>query len=249
MKTLSEFLKQSDVQKVERANPEKLMESDFNRDPMRAIYHDPYCFYSPADGFILYSKVVAPDKDIIKVKGVDYTVNALLQEEIEDAKECLIVSVFMSALDVHINRIPTDGFISHKHIDPLKVTNLSMREVEKQILEGLKIDYSTMKYALYNERVKNKIVCPKLNQHYWIVQIADYEVDVISHFGDSGQYYTQGERFSVVRMGSQCDLIIPFINKKLKFRSLVDDKAGYHVEAGIDSLVEIEGRMNFFTCR
>jgi phosphatidylserine decarboxylase len=249
MKTLKEFLDDSKIQKVEKANPKKLMESDFNRDPMRAIYHDSDVFYSPADGFIVYSKIVAPDKNVVNVKGEDYTINSLIQEDVKDAKECLIIGIFMCALDVHINRIPTDGFIWHDHLDALKVANLSMRGIEKDILKGLNIDYQKMNYALYNERVKNKIYCPKLCQHYWVIQIADFEVDVIAHFEDSGQYYTQGERFSVVRMGSQVELIIPLINKKIEFTSLVDPKIGWHVEAGIDSLIEINNKVKFMTCR
>lgn len=248
MKTFTEFLEESEVKKVGRANPRQLMESNFNRDPLRPIYHDPDCFYSPADGFILYSNVVAPDKDIVKVKGVDYTINEILKEEVE-SKECLIISVFMSCLDVHLNRMPTDGFLFHEHVDAMVVANQSMREIESQILKGIKkLDYDEMKYGTLNERVRNKVLSPKLCQHYWMVQIADYEVDVISHFGDSGQFFTQGERFSVVRMGSQCELIIPFVHKGIEFKSIVDDKIGWHVEAGIDSLVEIDQKHKFSTC-
>jgi phosphatidylserine decarboxylase len=95
-----------------------------------------------------------------------------------------------------------------------------------------------LNYALYNERVKNRIYYPKLNQYYWLIQIADFEVDVIAHFSKPNEFYTQGERFATVRMGSQVDLIIPLINKKLIFEPLAQIHS--HVEAGIDKLVRIK---------
>jgi phosphatidylserine decarboxylase len=237
MQTLKEFLADSKTKKIERANPQQLHDYDFNRDPNRPIYVDPSVFYSPADGFILYSKVVKPDEDIIDVKGVSYTINALMQEEVK-AKECLIIGIFLTALDVHVCRIPTDGFIQHEKIDALKCANLSMRPVEKKILDELEIDHNDMTYALYNERVRNRIFFPAIDQPYYLIQIADFEVDIIAHFGHQGDFFTQGERFSVIRMGSQVDLIIPFTNPKVTFKSLVNDKLMAHVEAGLDPLVE-----------
>jgi phosphatidylserine decarboxylase len=179
---------------------------------------------------------VSPDEDIIPIKGVNYTVNALMQEEVE-AEKCLVISIFMSYLDVHINRMPTDGFLSWDKLDALKVANLSMREVEREIVSQLKVHCANIQYALYNERVKNRIFHSDINQPYYLIQIADYEVDVITHFGGKCQYYTQGERFSLIRMGSQVDLIIPFINPKIKFESLVESKILSHVEAGLDPLI------------
>lgn len=239
MLTLQDFLQQSETQKIKRELPLKLYEVDFYRDPNRAVYHDQSSFLSPADGVIVYAKVVHQKEEIIEVKGMNYTVETLMQETLK--YPCLIIGIFMTALDVHINRIPTNGFVKHKKLPPLKVSNLSMREVERDILKRLNLDYSHMEYMLFNERVKNRIYAPHLKQPYYILQIADFEVDVISHFGDSDDYYTQGERFSVVRMGSQVDLIIPFINTKIQFESLLNDRLLYHVEAGVDRLVRING--------
>ena len=237
METLKEFLRRPDIKKIQASDPSERYFTQFNRDPNRPVYTDPDCFYSPADGFIIYSEVVKPDGDILNIKGVDYTVNCLLQEEIEEP--CMVIGIFMTNLDVHVNRVPTDGFIWYDKMDALKINNLSMRETEKQILKGLNIDPSQMQYALYNERVKNKVYCHHVQQHYWMVQIADFEVDVICAYGDNGDFFTQGERFSVVRMGSQVDIIVPLINKQLEFESLVDDHIGDHVEGGVDSIIKV----------
>lgn len=240
MKSLDEWINQKEIKDLKNKEPDKLFTVDFNRDPNRAIHYDPLCFYSPADGFILYSKIVEPKEEIIEVKGEQYTIDDLIKEEVD--QRCLIIGIFMTGYDVHVNRVPTNGFLKYEQLEPLKVENLSMRAIETEILKQLEIDSNDMKYAIYNERFKNRIYYPMINQHYYLIQIADYEVDVISHFDDQNKYYTQGERFSVVRMGSQCDLIIPFINPDIEFKSLVDDKILFHLEGGMDELVKIVKR-------
>jgi phosphatidylserine decarboxylase len=210
---------------------------DFNRDPFRPVYFNPDVFLSPADGFVLYSKEVDPDEDIIDVKGGEYTVNTLLREEIKE--RCLIVGIFMTCIDPHVNRIPTNGFLSFEKLPCLKVTNLSMRPIERAIFDKMQINYNDCRYAFYNEAYKNTILAPRLDQKYYLVQIADFEVDVIAHFGGNNDFYTQAERFSVIKFGSQTDLIIPLEGKK-KFKSLIpDDGETYHVCAGVDAIVQV----------
>lgn len=238
MMPINEWLKQPELRKRRADSIEDVLALHINRDPNRAIYYNPDVFYSPADGFILYSQVVEPDKEIIEVKGGQYSVNVLLGEEVD--YPCLVIGCFMVSIDVHINRIPTDGFVTYQKLSPLKVTNLSMRPVEKSILEKMELDTNDLGYAFYNERMRNRVFVPRLDQHYWIVQIADFEVDVICPFEDQNNFFNQGERFSLVRMGSQVDLILPFLNPKFEFESLVDGKELYHVKAGLDALIRIE---------
>lgn len=239
MDKLKYFLRKKEVREQLKKKPHELLTMDFNRDPFRSIYIDKNVMLSPADGFVLYSRVVNPEEDIINVKGGDYTVNTLLREEIKEP--CLVIGIFMTCIDPHINRIPTNGYISYEKLPCLKVQNLSMRPVEAAILDALKINHDDMKYAFYNEAYKNKVMAPYLDQHYWLVQIADFEVDVIAHFGAPNDYYTQGLRFSVIKFGSQCDLIIPMHKGKCQFKSLIpDDGSIYHVKAGIDKLVSVE---------
>jgi phosphatidylserine decarboxylase len=236
MEKLSDFLKKPDVQaRLKKPIPE-LLSVDMNRDPMRAIHANKRYFLSPADGFVIYVKEVDPDEDIINVKGGEYTVNTLLREEIKE--RCLVIGIFMTCIDVHVNRAPTNGYYSYEKLPCLKVTNLSMRPIEKSILEELKINHNEMKYSFYNETMKNKIMVPYLNQSYWLLQIADWEVDVVCPFSPSGQYFTQGERFSLVRLGSQVDVIIPIVGEN-KFRCLVPDDGIYHLTAGVDNIVEV----------
>jgi len=245
MMPIEKWLKQPEVIQRKNDDLKNMLYLHVNRDPNRAVYYNPEVFYSPADGFILYSNVVEPDEEIIEVKGGQYNVGTLLGEEVDRNASgnasgfpfgtCLVIGIMMTIIDVHINRLPTNGFVTYQKLPPLKVANLSMRPVEKRILEEMQLDTSELGYVLYNERVKNRVFAPAFNQHYWIVQIADFEVDVICPFGDQNSFYTQGERFSLVRMGSQVDLIVPFIS--CAFESLVEDKTLWHVQAGKDVLI------------
>lgn len=238
MDKLKDYIRRPEVRYQLNLKPKELLTKEFTRDPFRAVYFDKHFMLSPADGFVLYNKVVDPDQDIINVKGGDYTVNTLLREKIKE--KCLVIGIFMTCIDVHINRLPTSGFLSFERLPCLKVMNMSMRPIERQILDNLGIDYNDCKYAFYNEAYKNKIIAPYLDQYYYLLQIADFEVDVVAHFGDQNAFFTQGERFSVVRFGSQCDLIIPLHKGKAKFKSLIPTDSVYHLKAGVDQIVKIE---------
>ena len=60
---------------------------------------------------------------------------------------------------------------------------------------------------------------------------------VIQHFTtDQNEVFSQNERFSLIRWGSQCDLILP-LDDRFNFELQVDDTN--HVNAGLDKLVKI----------
>src|SRR5206468_3081048 len=108
----------------------------FFRDPIRPTYSDLSYFFSPADGIILYQRIVRPDECIVEMKGKVYSLRDSL-------------------------RIP-----------------------------------------LY------------LAQPYYLLQIADYDVDCITPFNvKHNQPVAQGQRFSQVRYGSQVDLIVPLSSR------------------------------------
>src|SRR5271157_224625 len=134
MQTVSEWLRRKDVQRVRASSVEEIVTERFFRDPMRPVHYDPTVFYSPADGFILYSMVVGPADRIVQVKGRDLTVRELLQDPTYSAKRSLVVGVFLSFYDVHWNRIPTDGFVHFRRV-PV-IGNEPMNAVEASILHG-----------------------------------------------------------------------------------------------------------------
>ncbi|MDX1345621.1 MAG: hypothetical protein R3179_06955, partial [Sedimenticolaceae bacterium] len=97
-------------------------------------------------------------------------------------------------------------------------------------------------YLFNNQRVLNRIFSMDLRETYYILQVADYDVDAITPFRlKQNQHFAQNERFSQIRYGSQVDLIIT-LSDRYNYRPLLD--VGMHVEAGIDPLVRIEAVAN-----
>jgi phosphatidylserine decarboxylase len=239
MQTVNEWLGREDVRRVREAKLDELMAEKFFRDPMRPLYYDRAAFYSPADGFILYSLEVGPKQRIIQVKGRNLTTQELLQDFDYSARS-LVVGVFLTFYDVHVNRMPTDGFVHFRR--PEASGDEPMASVEASIFKRQKFNPNDLAYAFRNERVVTRIYCPILLQSYYLVQIADREVDTITIFATEGEYFTQGDRLGAIRFGSQVDLIIPLTNPRFQFRSLVKDKVLYHVEAGVDKLVQVTAK-------
>jgi len=101
----------------------ELSNTFFFRDPIRPTYIDHEHFYSPADGTILYQKVVQPNEQVLEIKGIDYTIQDVMGDS-EYNKPSLVIGIFMSFYDVHINRIPYGGVLKYKHMEPI-IFNLS----------------------------------------------------------------------------------------------------------------------------
>ena len=171
----------------------------FFRDPLRPNFIDWEHFYSPADGTIIYQKVVQPDEAVVEIKGIDYTLKDVMGNDEYD-KPSLVIGIFMSFYDVHINRIPYGGILTYKHLEPIESTNKPMLAVEKDIL--------------------NKVINPFKKQ-----------LDLCA----------QNERFSLIRWGSQVDLVLP-LDDRFNFETLLDDSM--HVNAGLDKLVKINYQDN-----
>lgn len=217
---MSKPLKQwveEDVIPIKDKNPSWLASFYFFRDPQRHIKQDSKFFFTPADGIILYQERVKPHDKIVQIKGINYTLNDAMFEEgdLNPDQEFLVIGVFMSYYDVHINRIPYSGFISYEKLPPIESYNVPMLELEKDLIKGVvNPNFDNAEYLQLNERMLNTIFAPKLNQYYYVLQIGDYDVNVILPFNqDQNQPMKQNERFSLIRWGSQCDLIIPITGK------------------------------------
>ncbi len=93
----------------------------FFRDPIRPNFIDNEHFYSPADGTIIYQKVVQPSEAVVEIKGINYTLKDVMSDDEYD-KPSLVIGIFMSFYDVHINRIPYGGILIYKSLDPIEST-------------------------------------------------------------------------------------------------------------------------------
>ena len=211
----------------------------FFRDPPRANHIDWEHFYSPADGTILYQKVVNPGESVVEIKGLNYTLEDVLGNKVI-TKPSLVIGIFMSFYDVHINRIPYGGVLKFEHLEPIESTNKPMLAVEKDILNKV-INPNNMDYLKFNERMFNQIYVSSLDYTYYLVQIADEDVNVIAPFKHQGDLVSQNERFSLIRWGSQVDLVLP-LDERFNFETVLDDTM--HVNAGLDKLVKINFKDN-----
>jgi len=233
-KTLKEWLA-TDVAKAEKMGVSKLSNEYFFRDPPRPTYIDHEYFFSPADGTIIYQKIVNPTDPVVEIKGVNYTTQEIMGDNTFD-KPSLVIGIFMSFYDVHINRIPYGGLLKYERKDPIQSKNLPMLALEKDILRKV-VNPDNMEYLKNNERMVNTIYSPSLDYTYHVVQIADEDVDVISHFTqEQNELYCQNDRFSLIRWGSQCDLVLP-LDDRYDFELCLKDHM--HVEAGIDKLIHV----------
>lgn len=233
---LKEWLASEEVQDLKRKGQGKLASKEFFRDPLRSIHMDPDAFYSPADGVILYVyPSIGPKEAIVEVKGKKFTVQKLIDKE-DYQEKSIVIGIFMTQFSVHVNRMPTHGYLTQETQTPYLFTpNISMVLEENAILKEAQIQPEDMGYLFMNERKVVRIYYPRIRSHYFLIQIAEKDVDVILNFG-IGKHQQQGDRYGIVRFGSQVDMVIPLCGKT-KYQ--IHAKEKYYVKAGIDKLVTI----------
>jgi len=234
-KSLEEWIK-TDVKKAKRMGVGKLSTEYFFRDPTRPNIIDNELFFTPADGVILYQKVVENSDDrIVEIKGIDYTLKEVLGDSTFN-EPCLVIGVFMTFYDVHINRIPYSGLLKYEQLEAIESYNMPMLATEKDILKKA-INPNNLEWLQFNERMANTIYSPTLDYTYYVVQIADDDVDVIMPFSlDQNEPYNQNERSHFIRWGSQVELVLP-IDPRYDFELLQEEHT--HIECCIDALVQI----------
>jgi phosphatidylserine decarboxylase len=231
VKDMVEWFKTVDKEKTDL----ELAYSEFFRDPFRPLCVDSNYFFSPADGIVLYAQTARKDDELFDIKGKAYRVSDICNRRFE--VPVIVIGIFMTKWDVHWNRIPYSGHLTYKHVDPVRSKNMPMLAEEDDLLKGF-IDKDALDYLFNNERVINTIYSVSLGFPYYVIQIADYDVDTITHFDTvQNQQVKQNDRFSMIRWGSQVDLIVP-VHKNYKFDILAKPK--FHVEGGIDKLIKIE---------
>jgi phosphatidylserine decarboxylase len=228
-----------DVAAVRSKPVQFLVERHFFRDPSRPVYSDPELFFSPADGVVVYVREALPDEPLVHIKGMPYSLRTALRDR-NYSDPSLVIGIFMTFFDVHVNRVPYAGHLNYRELEPIDSYNLPMLDVEKELLDQIVPFAHDARYLFTNQRVVNRIFSVELGQHYYVLQIADYDVDSITPFRiRQTQHFAQNQRFSQIRFGSQVDLIIP-LSERYEFQPLV--APGLHVEAGLDPLVRIIDR-------
>jgi phosphatidylserine decarboxylase len=234
-KSLKEWV-ETDVAPVREKPLKWISEEHFFRDPCRPMFADDQYFFSPADGIIIYQEEVKPTDRIVDIKGKAYSLRSAMQDNAFD-QACLVIGIFMTMYDVHVNRLPYAGLLSYKQLDAISTFNRPMLDIEHSLIDDLAIDHSKAEYLHSNQRMINRVYAPDLGQYYYVLQIADYDVDCITPFQlNQNATVGQNERFSQIRFGSQVDLIVP-LSERYRWEPV--QEVGTHVEAGLDPLIRI----------
>jgi len=144
---------------------------NFFRDPDRKPPGKDNVVVSPADGRVLFVKEV-DDNKYIK----------------EKAKQ---ISIFMSPLNVHVNRIPVSGKVEYL-----------------KYYQGKYLAAFDDKASDLNERSEFGI-----NSKYgrvFFTQVAGFIARRIVYDLKEGDIVKQGDRFGMIKFGSRVDVIVPF---------------------------------------
>ncbi len=165
----------------------------FFRDPDRTPPADPNLVVSPADGRVMMA-------------GVEPGPGA-------PQGQWRQISIFLSPIDVHVNRTPVEGKVTHVEYHPGKF--MPAYKVEAgQLNEWTEVWF---------ERQGRAVVCRQ------IVGILARRIVCRLKAGDT---VTRGQRFGVMKFGSRIDLFVP-----IDARILV--KAGDRVVAGETVLAQV----------
>ena len=155
----------------------------FFRDPERVIPKDPGAVVSPADGRV----VVVTDEENAGRPGKR-------------------ISIFLAVWNVHVNRSPTDGFISSLKYRPGKFLAAMRKEASSQ-----------------NEQ--NVFTLSTSTGELVFRQIAGLIARRVVSWKQEGERVSRGERIGLVRFGSRADVWLP-----REAEILV--KVGDHVKGG-----------------
>lgn len=142
----------------------------FFRDPQRAAPADPLALLAPADGRVV---IVREADEPFFIKG--------------RARQ---VSIFMSPLDVHINRSPLAGTVEYKRHYPGK------------FLPAFRDKASTD-----NEQTHLGIAAPR--GRVLVKQIAGTLARRVVCHPEVGEKLAQGQRYGLIKLGSRLDLFFP----------------------------------------
>lgn len=170
----------------------------FFRDPERSIPegYDDRMILAPGDGKIVIVEDIINKEDNLYAKG-------------EPLKQ---ISIFLSPLNVHVNRNPTNGIVKYY-----------------KYIEGEYIVAFDHKSSDRNERTEIGIE-DRMGRNVLFKQIAGFVARRIVCDLDEGSVVKAGERFGMIKFGSRVDILLkPDTEIKVKINDIV--KGGESVVA------------------
>jgi len=143
----------------------------FFRDPDRKITQGDNYVLSPADGNVVQIKEVEEDRYI---KGA--------------AQQ---ISIFLSPMDVHVNRVPVTGEVEYLEYEP-----------------GIFLVAYDHRASEMNERADFGVKHPSGTKIFFR-QITGFLARRIVYHMDVGDQLKAGERFGMMKFGSRMDILVP----------------------------------------
>ena len=145
----------------------------FYRDPPRRVVRDPAALLAPADGRVLAVE-----------RGVEFP---------EAARPGLRIVIFLSVLDVHVNRSPCAGVVRSVRYQPGRFHDARRREATR-----------------HNE--SNTLLIdpdPPLPGPVRVRQVAGLLARRIVCSAREGERLEAGQRYGMIKLGSQTEIVIP----------------------------------------
>ena len=157
---------------------------------------------APADGRVI--RIMDTGKSSIKInKGFIGKIRTLTGDI---AKECYVISIFMSPLDAHINRAPVEGIVK------------SVRHTKGRFFKAYDLEKSF-------ENEKNEVIIQNKKIKVKVIQIAGFLARRIKCYVKINQKVDKGQKIGMISLGSQTTLVLPKgIDLKIKLNDKV--KAG-----------------------
>ena len=149
----------------------------FFRDPERDCPSDPSIIYSPADG------------KVVQIETID--------EPLYLNQKAIQISIFLSPLNVHVNRVPSAGKVEFVQYVP----GVNLMAWEKEASE-------------LNERANFGLLHPN-GQKLLFRQITGFLARRIAYDLEEGDQVEAGQRFGIMKFGSRMDVVIPENSKIL----------------------------------
>jgi phosphatidylserine decarboxylase len=165
---------------------------------------------SPADGTVVYAEIVEPERDVITIKqGLRASVNDIVREHLALRK--VLIGIFMSPFNVHVNRAPLSGQIQFVRHYPAVKRNVPMGSMHlRTVLKRFPLFRNSL-HIVQNERTVTKIDGEFRGQALscYVIQIAGGSVRGIEIYVREGERIERGAILGMIRIGSQVDLVVP----------------------------------------
>jgi len=166
----------------------------FFRNPKRTPINNDDVFISPADGKIM---------DLGDVDEKEFINNHVKR-----------VCIFMSPLDVHVNRAPCDG----------RIIKIQHRKGEFALAFKKDID---------KENERNYVLIDNGSEKVLLVQVAGFLARRIISYVKEGDFVKKGEPFGMIAFGSRVDIYFP-----QQYEIVVE--LGMKVKAGVTPLTKVK---------